>query len=114
MITRDIGRLGETKAVRHLKRLGYRILERNLDLVTGEIDIVAMDGDVVVFVEVKTRGSIEYGNPSDFVSATQRRRYIRSAEAYMSRPRMDGRSARFDVIEVLGKDINHIIDAFRA
>lgn len=58
-----LGRTGEVKAEKFLKKLGYKILAKNYKTVVGEIDIIAKDGDTVVFVEVKTRTNEKYGAP---------------------------------------------------
>ncbi len=105
------GGRGERAAVRYLKRRGYRILERNFRNPFGEVDIIARSGDVVAFIEVKTRLTDIFGAPSEAVDAARRRRYIKAAEFYFAGREMDC-TVRFDVIEVMGSDINHIISAF--
>jgi putative endonuclease len=68
----EIGRKGEELALRHLKRLGYRIVEQNYRCPLGEVDIVAREGDTLVFVEVKTRRYRSYGLPRDEWKRTAR------------------------------------------
>lgn len=67
------GRIGEIKAARYLKKQGMKILERNFRSLRGEVDIVAEDGDTLVFVEVKSRSSETYGQPAEAVTAFKQR-----------------------------------------
>ncbi|HID55979.1 TPA: YraN family protein, partial [Candidatus Poribacteria bacterium] len=62
---KEIGLLGEEIAADFLRRKGYRLLERNIRIGRGEIDLVALDGETLVFVEVKTRKGLRYGHPSE-------------------------------------------------
>ncbi len=114
-----IGDKGEDAAVRYLKRNGYKILDRNYNVRGGEIDIVAKDGEVIVFAEVKTRSSTDYGDPKEAVTYTKRQRLTKAAEHYMLK--LGDVPLRFDVIGVLGRmrlgifrveSIEHIKDAF--
>jgi len=109
----ESGKLGEKAAVKYLKKKGYKILDVNLKSKTGEIDIVAEDKGIIVFIEVKTRSSYEFGSPSEAVNGNRIRRYINSAKMYINNKRLAGRDIRFDVIEVLDDEINHLEDAFR-
>lgn len=113
-----LGRRGETAAAKFLKQLGYRILERAYDSPLGEIDIIAIDGKTIVFVEVKTRSSTEAGHPSDAVDATKRRRMTQAALAYLKAHNLLQMPARFDVVAVTWRDaheppvIEHFQNAF--
>lgn len=107
-----LGRVGENCAVKYLKGLGYEILETNFTTTFGEIDIVAKDGDYIVFVEVKTRSSIDYGMPSEAVNSKKREKYRNLANAYLIKTNKTEENCRFDVIEVIKRKINHIINAF--
>lgn len=98
--TRAAGQAGEEAAVRRLKALGYRILDTNYRCRGGEIDIVARDGDAVVFVEVKARSSDRFGTPYDAVDARKQRRVAAAARAYLVERRLDGVAVRFDVVAV--------------
>jgi putative endonuclease len=97
---RPLGARGEDAAVRFLKRLGYRIVERGYDSPLGELDIVAVDGRTVVFVEVKTRASTDAGHPSDAIDDNKQRRMTQSALAYLKAKRLLEYSSRFDVVAV--------------
>ena len=115
----DPGRKGEIIAARFLRKAGMRILQRNCRRRLGEIDIVARDGDEVVFVEVKTRTSERWGEPADALTAEKRRRLRRAAEQYASRTGIVEFPLRFDVVTVLLPDgseptIRHYRDAFSA
>ena len=108
-----LGRKGEKKAVSFLKRSGYKIMERNLKTPFGEVDIVARKGDVVAFVEVKTRLTDSFGTPNEAVTSERRSRYIRAAKFYYANREIDC-VLRFDIIEVFRGEINHIENAFMA
>lgn len=110
----DTGRYGEDAALQYLLKKGYRLLERNYRHGHHEIDIVMRDGQYLVFVEVKTRTSVQYGSPAEFVTAKKRRYLILAAEAYMLENKCMDAFGRFDVVEVFSADgtVNHIRDAF--
>ncbi len=111
----DLGVQGEEIAAEHLMKKDYKILERNWRFGKEEIDIIAKKDDMIVFVEVKTRGSAFFGRPEEFVKRQKQRFIIRAANAYIERHNVN-EEARFDVIGVIlssrEKDINHIEDAF--
>ena len=118
MTTKEIGDMGETAACRYLESKGYTILERNFKIKTGEIDIIAKDGECIVFTEVKTRKNTLYGEPSECVDFRKQRRITRTAMYYTDTVNNE---IRFDVIEVLYKmtggkavitSVNHIENAF--
>ncbi len=113
-----LGLAGEQAAAEALVRAGYQILESRFRRRVGEIDIVAVDGDVVVFVEVKTRSGTGFGHPAEAITATKRHRMARAAQIYLGRKGWEERPCRFDVVEVLatagrGMSVRHIEDAFR-
>ena len=118
MNTIDIGAMGEDYAEQVLHDKGYIILERNFKCKHGEIDIIAKDEKTFVFVEVKTRQSTRYGNPSEAVNYFKQQRIMKSAFWYIKGKEVD---MRFDVFEVLYKPLeddievleyNHIENAF--
>ena len=95
------GEKGECLAVRFLRRRGYRIVERNYRCRYGEIDLVALDGDEIVFVEVKTRSSTAFGSPTEAVTYTKRRRLAQAARDYCNRRHLADPSCRCDVVAIL-------------
>jgi putative endonuclease len=97
---KTLGQLGEAAAERHLKRLGYKIVARGLRLDWGELDLVAVEGRTVVFVEVKTRRSTDAGHPADAVTLDKQRRITRLALGYLKRHNLLDCASRFDVIAV--------------
>jgi putative endonuclease len=97
---RTLGQRGEDEAARYLKRLGYKILARGRRLAPGELDLVALDGRTIVFVEVKTRTSQEAGHPADAVDAVKQRRLTRLAVTFMKRHGLLEFPARFDVVAI--------------
>lgn len=100
----EFGYWGEELAEKYLKKKGYRIVERNFRCKLGEIDIIALYGTELVFVEVKTRNSLKYGLPCESVTATKIRHLKRIAVYYMAMSVSRYRDARIDVIEILIKD----------
>jgi putative endonuclease len=112
----ETGRRGEDLAVDYLKQRGYRIIERNYRCPFGEIDIVALHGEVVVFIEVKTRRSERFGDPQQSVTLEKQKRISRISLDYLQKKRLYPCSARFDVVAVrmLGKgpEIELIPNAF--
>lgn len=95
-----LGKRGERIAERHLRRCGYRILERNYRAAGAEIDLIAMDGATLVFVEVKARHSTRAGMPSEAVNYHKTRHIRRAAEAYAIRHRQSDRPMRFDIVAI--------------
>jgi putative endonuclease len=95
-----LGIAGEDRACRELERRGYAIVARRYRTRVGELDIVARDGETLVFVEVKTRSSEEYGLPSEAVSARKQRKIWLMALDYVMRTDWHDRPCRFDVVEV--------------
>src|SRR5262245_61385673 len=82
---KTLGRRGEDAAARFLKRLGYKILARGRRLAPGELDLVALDGRMIVFVEVKTRTSADVGHPAEAVDSTKQRKLTRLAVTFLKR-----------------------------
>ena len=113
----EIGKLGENKAAKFLKKAGYKIVCQNFRNRYGEIDIIAKDKNCLVFVEVKTRTSTDFGYAAEAVNYRKQKKIISVAEAYLNYKY--NCYMRFDIIEVyLNKDsrkvvkINHIKIAF--
>ena len=108
-----LGWEGEEAAVNYLKSKGHRIVERNWTF--RGYEIVSLDGEFIVFVEVKTRASVAWGDPEDFVGKQRMRRMIRAASHYLKMHRVDN-PARFDIVAVVRNqhrfDVEHIVDAF--
>jgi putative endonuclease len=98
--TRTFGDRGERAAEAHLRGARYVILERNYACKLGEVDLVALDGDTVVFVEVKSRSGVAFGTPFDAVTRRKRRQITRVAQHYLLRKRLTDRAVRFDVVGV--------------
>ena len=95
---KSLGLRGEDAAAKYLKRQGYHILARHVDVRVGELDIVAVDGRTVVFVEVKTRTSTDAGTPADAIDEHKQQRMTRAALAYLKSHGLLEYSARFDVV----------------
>ena len=115
---KSLGDRGEDAAAKFLKRRGFHILARSLDSPLGELDIVAVDGRTVVFVEVKTRRSDDAGRASEAIDQRKEQRMTQAALAYLNPNRLLGYSARFDVVAITWPDdarkptIEHFKNAF--
>ncbi len=106
------GTAGEILAVNFLKKNKYKILETNYKNHFGEIDIIARDGKVIVFVEVKRRMTKEFGAPIEAVTPFKQNKIRTVAEMYLSAKGQTLADVRFDVIEILDTQINHVKNAF--
>jgi putative endonuclease len=95
-----LGESGEDLACAALARRGYAILERRYRTKIGEIDIIARDGDVLVFVEVKARRGERAGSPAEAITVSKRRRLALMASDYLARRRPIAKQCRFDVVAV--------------
>ena len=108
----NLGGWGEEAAAKYLKKKGYTIVDRNFRCKLGEIDIIALDGAELVFVEVKTRRNQNYGLPCEAIGAEKLRRLKRLALYYTVACRAGQRDTRLDVIEILVREgrayIHHI------
>ena len=111
MTNTSTGTYGEELACNYLKKLGYKILERNFRIRGGEIDIVAEDKDSqIVFVEVKTRYTHEYGDPAEAITPWKIRSLTRACQFYLSKNQFDHKPYRIDVVTIdltNSKKINH-------
>ncbi len=107
---RTRGKLGEVRAEQLLEEKGYEILTRNFAAPGAEIDLIAGDGHVIVFVEVKTRTGRMPGREA--VTPAKQKRICRGAMYYLMRNGLMNRQARFDVIEIQGERVTHIENAF--
>lgn len=113
-----LGADGEATACTALADRGYRILARRYRTRAGEIDVVARHGDVVVFVEVKTRRGRDFGDPAAAVTREKQRRLALMATDYLARHRLERAPARFDVVAVTFDEeyrpvVHVFVDAFR-
>jgi putative endonuclease len=115
---KSLGDRGEDAAAKFLKRLGYRILARGLDLRLGELDLIAVDTRTVVFVEVKTRSSCDAGHPADAIDSLKEHRMTQAALAYLKAHNLLQHAARFDVVAITWPEnsrrptIEHFKNAF--
>ena len=114
----SVGRIGEAAAATRLEESGLALLQRRYRRRLGEIDLIALEGELVVFVEVKARRTARYGWPAESVTPAKRRRIARVALCFLAERGWLDRPSRFDVIEVYlegstVKRVRHIVDAFR-
>lgn len=110
------GKRGEELAEQFLKRKGYKIVERNYRCANGEVDLIALDRKVIVFVEVKTRAAHGYGSPLEAVVFYKQRKMIQAAQFFLHAKKLHQRDARFDVIGIswpgAEPQVEHIQNAF--
>ena len=111
----DLGNFGEELAVAFLEKNGYTILDTNWTFQKAEVDIIAQKENVLAVVEVKTRSSIDFGLPQDFVKPKKIQLLVKAINEYVISNEMDV-EVRFDIIAIHKKgekfEIDHIIDAF--
>jgi len=111
----DLGKEGEKKAAEHLVNAGYTILQKNYVYNKAEIDILAQKGNVLAVVEVKTRTTIEFGLPQDFVKPKKMQLMVKAVNEYILQNDLD-LEVRFDIIAIhksaKGWQIEHLEDAF--
>lgn len=115
--SKKLGFKGESIAEELLKAKGYSIIKRNFRFGKGEIDIIAKDGNCLVFVEVKTRKNLNFGEPEYAITQSKIKQLKKMAEAYFYVNGIVNQDCRFDVITIIGEKkedlkINHIINAF--
>lgn len=108
----EIGKIGEDIAARYLQQKGYKIIERNFESRQGEIDIIAIDKNELVFVEVKTRTNMKFGKPIEAVDKLKQKHLIKTVEYYLYSRHLEDEFVRIDVIEIYLYNnkykINHI------
>jgi putative endonuclease len=95
-----LGQRGEAEAEKFLRALGYRIVGRRERVLRGDIDLVALDGRTVVFVEVRSRTDTAHGHPAETVGFQKQRRIAELATAYIRRHRLEDCQVRIDVVTV--------------
>lgn len=109
---RETGTGYEKTAGKYLEESGYQILEYNFRCRTGEIDIIAKDGEYLVFCEVKYRRTDEKGHPLEAVSVPKQRKISRCAAVYTAQKKLYDMPCRFDVVGILGEEMILVRNAF--
>jgi putative endonuclease len=99
-VRQALGKVGEELAARHLQQRGYVILQRNYRCPAGEMDIVAMQGARLAFVEVRTRRGISYGTPAESITARKQQRLIRVASTYLQEHRQSDADWGIDAVAI--------------
>lgn len=114
--TKELGKTGEDRAVNFLRQKGFSIIKTNYRTPDGEIDIIAQDGDILVFVEVKLRRSLSFGGPEAAVNPEKQKKIRRIARQFISHYQLFDRDCRFDIVALLyeGKavQVKYIPNAF--
>lgn len=109
---RQLGFQYESMAAEYLITQGYEIMCQNFYSKFGEIDIIARDHEYIVFIEVKYRKTKQYGYPREAVTYKKRRHILRAAEYFLLTQVGMEQACRFDVIEILDNQLNHLVAAF--
>lgn len=109
---KEIGTDAESIAIKFLQKNGYKIVERNYNTKFGEIDVVALDGKTVAFVEVKFRKSGAYGAPYEFVTSYKKNRLQKAAWCYIKQRSLADMDLRFDIISITGAKVDLFKNAF--
>jgi putative endonuclease len=111
----ELGKKGEQLAVDYLIKKGYTIVQRNYRFQKAEVDIIAQIKDTLAIVEVKTRSTIDFGNPQDFVKPKQIQRLVKAVDEYVNLNKLDV-EVRFDIIAIVRQgnsyNIEHLENAF--
>ena len=111
----ELGKKGEQLAIDYLAKKGYKILEKNWRFQKAEIDIIAQKDETLAVVEVKTRSSIDFGNPQDFVNPKKIKLLVMAIDEYVISNDLDV-NVRFDIIAIVHEKKNfkleHLVDAF--
>jgi putative endonuclease len=111
----DLGKIGEEKAIDYLLKKDYTILEKNWTFQKAEIDIIAKKGEILAIIEVKTRSSLEFGLPQEFVNPKKIKLLVMATNEYVIKNDLD-LNIRFDIIAIFKNnailEIEHIEDAF--
>lgn len=111
----ELGKKGEQLAVDFLLKNNYNIIERNYRFDKAEVDIIAQKKDILAIVEVKTRSTIDYGNPQDFVKPKQIKNLVKAVDEYVTENHLDV-EVRFDIIAIVKEkgsfNIEHLENAF--
>ena len=108
-----LGKQGEDRAVAELARRGYAVLARRYRTRHGEIDIVARDGETIVFVEVKAKETAECGTAAEAVTVRKQRKVVSMAVDYLARNRLTSKPCRFDVVAIDGAGEQAILTYYR-
>lgn len=108
----NTGKIGEAKAYHYLTEKKYKILDTNFSSCHGELDIIAIFKKTLVIVEVKTRSTKAYGYGMEVVGHEKQRRIKKTAEDYLFINKIRYKKIRFDVISILGDEVEHIENAF--
>jgi len=111
--TVERGADAEARAVHVLEREGYRIVERNFRCKTGELDIVAFQGEVLCFVEVRSRADDAHGDAAEMIDRRKQRQVARVAMQFISLRNPSFARSRFDVVAITGDRVELIRDAWR-
>lgn len=118
MNRKSFGNWGEEQAKIYLEDHGFRILDQNYRCRIGEVDLIALDGEYLVFIEVKTRSSTAYGFPMEAIGTKKQNKYFNMASVYTKHKGIHEASIRFDIVEVMTRkdkalEINHVANAFQ-
>ena len=111
--TTEIGQSAESRAAEYLTKQGLKIIDRNFSAKTGEIDLIALDAETLVFIEVKFRKSNRFGQPYETVTHSKQQKIIRTAQTFLLKnKKYTNNACRFDIISMLNDEITWFKHAF--
>lgn len=96
----DFGKKGEEIASKYLNDNGYEVIKQNFRCKLGEIDLIAIKNNTIIFVEVKTRSNTKFGTPEQAVNSNKRKHILRTSQVFLAQNRLNNYDLRFDVISV--------------
>ncbi len=109
----ELGKMGEIAAAKYLNKNGYKLLARNYRCVLGEIDLIAQLNNTIVFIEVKTRRSLNYGYPEESITLTKQNKIRKVANYYLKDNKIFNMNCRFDVVTVLVSSNGYTIEVIK-
>lgn len=109
----ELGKMGEIAAAKYLNKNGYKLLARNYRCALGEIDLIAQLNNTIVFIEVKTRRSLNYGYPEESITLTKQNKIRKVANYYLKDNKIFNMNCRFDVVTVLVSSNGYTIEVIK-
>lgn len=99
-MSRELGRKYEDIAVQYLKNLGFKIIERSYSCPMGEIDIIALEGQTLAFIEVRARTRIDFGTPAETINKSKQDKIVKTALNYIKNKNIKVEELRFDIVSI--------------
>lgn len=97
---KDFGKKGEELASKYLKNNGYEVINQNFRCKLGEIDLIAIKNNTIIFIEVKTRSNTKFGTPEQAVDSNKRKHILRTSQVFLAKNKLNNYDLRFDIISI--------------